>query len=58
MFSLRDNAMTGQWLGRKQTLAGGMYYLFEEGRARHAAQEARRAAEWEEEKADRAAEKE
>jgi len=51
----RGAAMTGKWLGRVQTLAGSPYYLFEQGRARHAAEVAANEARIAEERADREA---
>lgn len=36
----RSEAMQGNWLGRIQNLAGARHYLFEDGRARHAAEQA------------------
>ncbi len=51
-FTLRSGAERGQWLGRVQTLACSATagYLFDEGRARHAAEKAWLNAEWEAEK--------
>jgi hypothetical protein len=34
----RGAAVSGKWLGRVQTLAASSYYLFEQGRERHAAE--------------------
>jgi hypothetical protein len=46
--SWRSNAMAGQWLGRNQSLAASFSVgvFFDEGRARHAAEQARLAADW------------
>lgn len=55
--SNRSDALAGQWLGRIQPLAGSRYHLFQEGRDRHAAEQAKLAAVWEEEKAEMLAEK-
>lgn len=57
--TLRSDAVTGQWLGRNQTLAASASagFFFAEGRARHAAEQTRLAAEWEAEKAEMRAEK-
>ena len=53
----RHNAMKGHWLGREQNLAGSRCYLFEDGRARHAAEEARLQADREAEMAELLAER-
>ena len=45
--SSRSEAVSGNWLGRIQTLASSPYYLFEEGRRRHAEEQARERAEFE-----------
>lgn len=46
--SPRSNAMTGRWLGRTQSLAASasLGAFFDEGRARHAAEQARLTADW------------
>ena len=51
----RRDAMPGRWLGREQNLAGSRCFLFEDGRARHAAEEARLQADREAEMAEREA---
>ena len=39
--STREYAVSGQWLGRMQPLGGSKYHLFQEGRDRWAAEQAR-----------------
>jgi len=53
----RGAAMSGQWLGRVQTLAASPYYLFEQGRERWAAEQARVKADQDAERAEWLAEK-
>jgi hypothetical protein len=48
----RGAAMSGQWLGRVQPLAGSPYHLFEGGRARWAAEQARVKADQDAERAE------
>jgi len=56
--STRSDALSGQWMGRVQPLAASAPagFFFAEGRARWAAEEAKRQAEWEAEKAELMAE--
>lgn len=61
-FSTRSEALEGQWMGRTQGLSGPPDYMFEEGRARYAAEQARNdadraeeIAEWRAEQAAKAA---
>lgn len=53
----RNGAIDGRWMGRPEKLALSRCYLFEEGRARRAAEIARAGADWAAEKADWEAEK-
>ena len=48
----RSAAMTGRWMGRTQTLAGSHSVLGAKARAAFAAEEEKRRADWEEEKAE------
>lgn len=59
-FTTREGAVDGQWFGRKQRLAAtaSAGFFFDEGRAREAAEQARRAADWEVEKQEMKAERE
>jgi len=43
-YSPRSDALSGTWLGRVQPLASSPFFLFQEGRDRHAAEAAREAA--------------
>jgi hypothetical protein len=54
--SLGSGAIAGRWMGRVQPLCGSRTHLFQEARDRHAAEAAREAARWEEEKAEMLAE--
>ena len=52
MYTLRNDALSGKWLGRVQNLAGRSFYMFEEGRQRDADYKAKVVAEWAAEKAE------